>query len=89
MKETQNCTYKTPCGWCSKWDKKCDEKISEPQVKQHENFTNKTCQSEDDHEWELCGMSTGGSNYICKKCRAYKVVPYTNSTIYEATLTNI
>ena len=22
-----NCTYETPCGWCSKWDKKCDRKI--------------------------------------------------------------
>jgi hypothetical protein len=21
------CTYKTPCGWCTKWDKKCDKKI--------------------------------------------------------------
>lgn len=21
------CVYKTPCGWCSKWDKKCDRKI--------------------------------------------------------------
>lgn len=21
------CTYSTPCGWCVKWDKKCDEKI--------------------------------------------------------------
>lgn len=21
------CTYKTPCGWCAKWDKKCDKKI--------------------------------------------------------------
>lgn len=21
------CPYETPCGWCSKWDKKCDEKI--------------------------------------------------------------
>lgn len=19
-----DCTYATPCGWCSKWDKKCD-----------------------------------------------------------------
>lgn len=25
VKET--CTYETPCGWCSKWDKKCDRKI--------------------------------------------------------------
>lgn len=24
-----NCVYETPCGWCSKWDKKCDSKIGE------------------------------------------------------------
>ena len=24
---TMQCTYKTPCGWCTKWDKKCDKKI--------------------------------------------------------------
>lgn len=24
---TMNCTYETPCGWCCKWDKKCDKKI--------------------------------------------------------------
>lgn len=22
-----HCTYETPCGWCAKWDKKCDKKI--------------------------------------------------------------
>lgn len=22
-----NCVYETPCGWCTKWDKKCDRKI--------------------------------------------------------------
>lgn len=21
------CHYETPCGWCAKWDKKCDKKI--------------------------------------------------------------
>lgn len=21
------CLYETPCGWCTKWDKKCDMKI--------------------------------------------------------------
>lgn len=21
------CQYETPCGWCTKWDKKCDRKI--------------------------------------------------------------
>ena len=24
---TINCKYETPCGWCTKWDKKCDKKI--------------------------------------------------------------
>lgn len=24
---TINCVYETPCGWCSKWNKKCDNKI--------------------------------------------------------------
>ena len=24
---TMNCTYETPCGWCTKWEKKCDKKI--------------------------------------------------------------
>ena len=24
---TRQCVYETPCGWCTKWDKKCDKKI--------------------------------------------------------------
>ena len=24
---TMQCIYSTPCGWCAKWDKKCDKKI--------------------------------------------------------------
>lgn len=24
---TMQCTYETPCGWCTKWDKRCDKKI--------------------------------------------------------------
>lgn len=24
---TMRCAYETPCGWCTKWDKKCDKKI--------------------------------------------------------------
>jgi hypothetical protein len=27
MNITGFCTYETPCGWCTKWDKKCDKKI--------------------------------------------------------------
>ena len=27
------CVYKTPCGWCSKFDKECDRKIGHSQEK--------------------------------------------------------
>lgn len=27
MVERTDCCYKTPCGWCSKWDKRCDLKL--------------------------------------------------------------
>ena len=27
MVQKTDCCYKTPCGWCSKWDKKCDLKL--------------------------------------------------------------
>lgn len=27
MNVNEICPYKTPCGWCVKWDKKCDKKI--------------------------------------------------------------
>ena len=29
MMGTIDCVYETPCGWCSKWDKKCDRKIAD------------------------------------------------------------
>ena len=28
MNITGICAYETPCGWCTKWDKKCDRKIN-------------------------------------------------------------
>lgn len=74
MMGTFNCVYETPCGWCSKWDKKCDRKIPEQgQIK--ETLVNKTCQSESDHEWECTGISTAGTTYICKRCYAQKTYP--------------
>lgn len=42
--------------------------------------TNTICKSEEDHEWECCGMSTEGSDYRCKKCGKYKFVPFTSSS---------
>jgi hypothetical protein len=83
----KSCTYSTPCGWCTKWDKKCDKKI--PWRGQRVNINpiddvideliktliNKTCTSDSDHEWECCGISTAGTIYMCKKCYAHKTVP--------------
>jgi hypothetical protein len=37
-----DCTHKTPCGWCTKWDKKCDRKIgcdTTPNTKAFGNHT--------------------------------------------------
>ena len=86
---TINCIYETPCGWCSKWDKKCDKKIPERGQKAKSNTVNdviddslkeaiynKICVEESDHEWECCGVSTVGTTYICKKCHTKKIYPY-------------
>lgn len=88
MMGTVNCVYETPCGWCSKWDKKCDKKIKERGQRTERNpvddtmddslkevLANKMCVEESDHEWECCGISTVGTTYVCKKCHAYKTYP--------------
>lgn len=86
---TMQCIYSTPCGWCTKWDKKCDKKIG-PERGQRVDINpvddamdepigiivNKICASESDHEWECIGMSTGGSTYRCRKCYAHKTIPF-------------
>lgn len=33
-----SCTYETPCGWCTKWDKKCDKKINHKKDKDLEDI---------------------------------------------------
>ena len=89
MTGTINCVYETPCGWCSRWDKKCDNKIPERGQRAKCNpvddvmdesikkaITNKVCESESDHEWECTGVSTAGTTYRCKKCHATKTHPY-------------
>ena len=88
------CQYETPCGWCCKWDKKCDKKIG-PERGQRANINpvddtvdepigiivNKICVSESDHEWECVGISTGGSTYMCRKCYAHKTIPLNTETL--------
>ena len=96
---TGTCTYKTPCGWCTKWDKKCDKKIPERGKRATLNLiddyisttsANKMCQTEEDHQWEYCGISTVGSTYRCTICGTHKTVPFKDqdntimSTYYNA-----
>ena len=61
MVQEIDCCYKTPCGWCFKWDKICDLKIgNSPDIYENQVFTktwidgvtHKTT-SADDHEETL------------------------------------
>lgn len=70
MMGTINCVYETPCGWCSKWDKKCDCKIGGPG-------------NECGHQWERTSRGGGSANehgvrtytiWRCKFCGAEKEV---------------
>ena len=96
MNITGICPYETPCGWCSKWDKKCDKKIGYPTKEKVNSIdsplkgivANRMCQSESDHEWECCGISTIGTTYRCKKCGAYKTDPFEEYPDISVTLSN-
>lgn len=87
MMGTFNCTYETPCGWCIKWDKKCDRKIPEREngivcrpIDSDQTITlyNKICKSQSDHQWKLCTASTEGNTYECEKCGEMLFIPYEN-----------
>lgn len=95
----ENCVYKTPCGWCSKWDKECDKKIHKPNesINDFSTLAVKKCASEFDHEWECIGLSTDGTDYRCKKCGAHRRIPcvdispqplYANATFTLNTIPN-
>ena len=79
------CTYSTPCGWCTKWDKKCDKKPynCEPSVKINPIgdsgvilTSNKPCKSDFDHEWEYSTISTAGYTLRCKQCGEHRNMPF-------------
>ena len=84
---TIDCVYETPCGWCSKWNKKCDRKlpgrgqririnpVNDDINDTSEMITNKICEKKSDHKWEICGISTKEALLICSKCGAYKSIP--------------
>lgn len=92
MTGTVNCVYETPCGWCSKWDKKCDLKAPESVQTNCDNLegvtVNKICRSESDHVWECTGVSTAGTTYTCKKCLKQKLVPIVDPGYITVTAKN-
>lgn len=50
------CTYITPCGWCTKWDKKCDKKIPERGLRAKANIIDETyspCSECDNKGWDM------------------------------------
>lgn len=59
-----NCTYETPCGWCTKWDKKCDNKMPERGLRAKANIIDETsspCDECDKVGWDMPE---------CKECNA-------------------
>lgn len=97
MMGTINCIYETPCGWCSKWDKKCDKKIPErgqrtkcnPVDDAMDDTTKEYVESAlanavckpEDHKWVCCEVSTEGIDCRCKKCGAHVTVPCSGSML--------
>lgn len=83
-----SCTYATPCGWCSKWDKVCDNKpYNGEQINKLDDylydvmqvaFDNEECEKQCDHQWEGCAVSTKYSTYICRKCYEIRCYPNAN-----------
>ena len=39
----KSCQYETPCGWCTKWDKKCDKKIPKRGLRAEINPVDDAC----------------------------------------------
>ena len=48
------CPYETPCGWCSKWDKKCDNKISITEKETSTYVVCEDCAHKDDNACIYC-----------------------------------
>ena len=66
MMGTINCVYETPCGWCSKWDKMCDRKIT-PEKK---SCVHAWCEDEDLYRDENGRLHKA---YTCVKCGATRI----------------
>ena len=74
---TMKCTYETPCGWCTKWDKKCDRKIPERGLRAKANIIDETarpCYECDKVGWDMpeckeCNTANGFKYFEGKKTK--------------------
>lgn len=53
------CPYETPCGWCTKWDKKCDKKIPERGLRAKGNLIDDAMDSDFNLNSELDDIRSG------------------------------
>ena len=68
---TINCIYETPCGWCTKWDKKCDGSLPKRGQRAKagildDNF--KPCDNCESNGWDMpecreCNIGNGFKYY--------------------------
>lgn len=72
MMGTFNCIYETPCGWCTKWDKKCDKKIPIDNSLLKDFVKKGYIECDHQYEWQN-STSLGNTTYRCIKCGAVKV----------------
>ena len=73
MDKITECNYITPCGWCEKWDKKCDLKVGNIDVKPLPQDKNKCTYYQNGcclgtKEKETCDLNIRGISY----CDRYK-----------------
>ena len=64
---TMQCTYSTPCGWCTKWDKRCDKKIG--------------CSDDSKHKRGI-RANVGVYDDAMSPCVTYEPCPYCESYEY-------
>lgn len=67
---TAECVYETPCGWCSKWDKKCDKKAHGIALSEMA-----PCSTDKDHIWNVQQYTRSAILYRCDKCGAVRTEP--------------
>ena len=65
---TMKCTYETPCGWCTKWDKKCDRKIPERGLRVKMNPIDEVCEIPTEFGKCIECVHEGWSMPQCKEC---------------------